>query len=180
MEVFFQWLISQINELTCVTLVRPFQGGVRFFFHPRTRKVTTTELEPGLHWRVPYITEDNVIPVAPEPYVLRSQTVETQDGTAINVDAIVVVEIVDVVASYVDVQSFEESVVEVAGGFLAKRVSEEATWDSLRENRRKIERSIKDQLTTAIEPWGGKVLGARLGTCVKVKPYRLIGNDDAA
>jgi regulator of protease activity HflC (stomatin/prohibitin superfamily) len=169
MGEFFTKLLDFLHDLWPLRIVRVYQRGVRFKFGI----VTEPQLPPGWYAFWPFFWAIEVVDVVEDVLDLPTQSVTTADGKTVTFSANVSYEVLDASLLYTSVQDFENNFSRVASGHLAMRVRE-WKWDELMENRRKLELSLRDTLTTRVKGWGCQIIECRLTDCVQAKQFRLI------
>lgn len=166
---FLKLLADKIYDLWPLRVIRVYQRGVRFWLGD----ANPTPLEPGLYGFLPFFGAIEIVSVVEDVLDLPTQSVTTADGKTVTFSANVSYSVVDAVLLYTSVQDFEVNFSRVASGHLAMRVRE-WKWDELMENRRKLELSLRDTLTTRVKGWGCQIIECRLTDCVQAKQFRLI------
>jgi regulator of protease activity HflC (stomatin/prohibitin superfamily) len=90
------------------------------------------ELEPGLHWIIPFgidhVLDDNVVP---RTVALGAQSLVTNDGHTVAVSPVVTARIRDIQKALLEVEGVDHALVDSCSAAVAEHVAR-STWDELR------------------------------------------------
>jgi regulator of protease activity HflC (stomatin/prohibitin superfamily) len=90
------------------------------------------ELEPGLHWVIPFhidnVLHDNVVP---RTVALGAQSLMTKDGVTVAVSGVVTARIRHIRKALLEVEGVDHALVDSCSAAVAEHVAR-ATWDELR------------------------------------------------
>lgn len=171
MNLFFEWLFSQLRELRFFVIIRSYQAGVKF----RLGIADAQALTPGLHWIRPLMDEVEVIGVKQETKKLPTQSVMTQDGKTVSFSAAITYEVTDAVAHFCNVLDFVESLEVICMTHMSRKVSE-WTLAEMAAHRAELERSLRTTLTTRTAKWGATIVDVGLTDLTETPAFRLYGD----
>lgn len=146
-------IAANIGAMLPYEILTSYEKGVRWRLGRKPQ-----EIGPGPHWRIPIYHKIMKFDVVDEVMDLPVQSVITKDNKAVCFSVNIAFRIADVVAHACGVQDFFESTAGAAMTHLAKRVRER-TLEELEqpEGLSKLERSLRDTLTTKMRAWGTEV-----------------------
>lgn len=147
----FQAIVDNLLQLLPFVIVRQYQLGARWTRFGRLGQ----ELSAGIHRKLYFYDQVEVLDSCDEACELPIQTVLTKDGHPVSFSANITYRIVDILAHWT-VEDFPASIKAVAMAHLAKRVRS-LTLDEL-VDLDKLETSLKGTLTTKVKDWGARVL----------------------
>lgn len=122
MQVLFSFLLSIINEFIPGKRVEPWQEGIRVtgfpFFRARVKR-----LRPGWRWRFPFFATFFVIDVKRQTTKVLEQRVQTSDRVTKVIRSVITYAVTDVVKTFVDVQDWDDALMERTETFVAEFVN---------------------------------------------------------
>lgn len=140
-------------------------------------------LGPGLHFYWPLVTIFVLHPVAEQTTDLAAQTITTGDGRAALVRAVIAYEIENLETLIARNFDPDDTIKDIAAGVLHDVCSSYATWgefyDAARDKRR-LARILLNDATTALRPYGVRVLRMSLLDLALCRVYRVVQATDTA
>jgi regulator of protease activity HflC (stomatin/prohibitin superfamily) len=170
MNQLFQWLTDLFRGARPWVIVLAWERGVR----ARLGK-NTTILEPGFHWRIPWLDEvrmlNNRLRITSFPCV----TVSTRDGRAITCAGNIGFRIADPRAALLAMSSPDNVLTAVGQSIAARLIAEGPTPASL--SVAAIEAAALEELRAFVEGKGLHIESFRLVDFAQVRAFRLLQED---
>lgn len=138
------------------------------------RGATPVLLAPGLHVYWPLVTPVETCAVVRQVVEVPAHLLETADRAAVVVSGVIEYEIGDALVFLAEAENGYLSLEKVAAATIRSYVLE-STTDELRENDDMTRRMLTSMLQEDLQPYGVRVLGARLADCARVRPIHLTG-----
>lgn len=164
------WFASWIPRLV---LVRYNQLAVRYVGGRKPRV-----LRSGWHWHVPAICRFVVVWTAADSIEVESRSLETQDGVAIQLGAVVVYRIRDPYAWDVENINADNNLAEAAQGAL-RDIAQELTWAQLAKpasEGSRLEAMLTRRMGSALERFGVELVSCRPSDQVRLSgAHRIFG-----
>lgn len=132
------------------------------------------ELEPGPHVYWPLVTPVELCAVVRQTIDLPAQLLETADGQVVVASGAIEYEIEDAVAFLAQAENGYDSIRLVATGAVRDMVTD-CTLEELRADRGMADRLLTGHAQDDLEPYGVRVLRARLSDFARVRPIHLTG-----
>ena len=151
LDTFVDKIFENLAELLPLVVVKSYERGVRW-----TMGRNPVALEPGFRLRVWLYHSIEKRSVVDDVLELPTQSVMTKDEKLLCFSAVIGFRIDDIVAHHCNVTEFTESTIAMAMAHLAKRVREQ-TLSEVVLDLTKLERSLKETLTTRFREWGTTV-----------------------
>jgi len=127
---------------------------------------------PGIAWHLPLeideITTQNVKPTAMD---LAEQVLTTQDGVKVVISAVLMWAIFDIKKCIVDVDDAEETLEQIAEGYVLDLV-EETKWNDVRTKA--FRKELKQRIQKQARKFGISVTTVKLSNLAETKVFRLI------
>lgn len=150
-------------------LVRKTESGVLFKRGKHVRIV-----EPGIYWYWPMWTETIVYPTVRQIINLPSKLMMTSDGKPIYVSGVVVYNIDDINAFFVENYNAEESISEVSTASLRDVLVTQTLEDISGADRENIDEEITEKITEELGIFGVEVEYFRITDLATVNPVVLV------
>ena len=169
-----QWIADRLYQLWPLRIVRSGEWGVRFTLG----QIEDRQLPPGWYWLVPWFQGFETCWATEDTHDLVTQSATTQDGRCICFSVNFAYRVVDAVAYFTQVTDFTDSLQGAAMRHLYDRVSR-LTWPQLSDpgERAKLEKSLRDTLTTRVKRWGVEIEGVGFTDLVLSRgAYRIFGD----
>jgi len=147
---FLEAILNNLMTLMPFIIVKGYQMGIRWSHFGRD----PVALGPGIHWKLYFYHQAEVVNVVDEAVELPPQTVRTRDGHPVTFTANIAYRITDIIAHYT-VEDFTVSTKALAMTHLAKRIRNK-TLEELNDLD-ELETSLKGTLTTRFKKWGTEV-----------------------
>lgn len=125
MAILFQFLLSIIHEFIPGKRVEPWQEGIRVTGLPFCR-VRYKKILPGWRWKVPFFATFFIVDVKRQTTKVLEQRVTTADGVTKVVRSVITYAIADVVKTFVEVQDWDDALMERTETFVAEFVNSQA------------------------------------------------------
>lgn len=127
---------------------------------------------PGIAWHLPFeIDEITTQNVKPNSMALAEQVLTTQDGVKIVISAVLMWAIFDIYKCIVDVEDAEETLEQIAEGYVLDLV-EETKWDDVRT--KEFRKELKQRIQKQARKFGISVTTVKLSNLAETRVYRLI------
>lgn len=153
-------------------VINHYDRGVRLRFG---RAVLENEkpkiLEPGLHWKIPFVDQINSIMVKVSTMDLPTQLVTTKDGKAVLVGSVLKYDVTDVGTLLLEVDSPKAAVEDMAQGILKQAVLDR-TWEEC--NTVDLEKDVTIKVRREAKKWGIDVKSFTLTNLMLIEPRILI------
>jgi regulator of protease activity HflC (stomatin/prohibitin superfamily) len=165
----WDWLV----EKSPLQMIESWEQGVRF----RNGVPDEKPLGAGWWFIVPFFWRIENLPVMPRYIDLPTQSCTTaaHDGTAsteLTFSANICYEIANAVLAYTTIHDYEDYMSRLAMGHLHERVSE-WTYAEIMADRKKLQRSCRETLSTRAEKAGIRILDVKLTDMVRTRALRL-------
>jgi regulator of protease activity HflC (stomatin/prohibitin superfamily) len=169
-------IISFGQDLLPVEVINHYDRGVRLRFG---RAVCDDSgkpiiLEPGLHWKWPFIDNINSHMVKVTTMDLKEQTVTTKDGQSIVVRGVLKYEVDDVAQLLLEVDSPAAAVADMSMGILRDTFIEK-NWDEC--NDPDLPKQITTKIKRESKKWGIDVKAVTLTDLAIMRSIRLLQCD---
>jgi regulator of protease activity HflC (stomatin/prohibitin superfamily) len=147
-------IFANFEKLLPFQILKSYEMGVRWTWGRNPR-----QLGPGPHWRLPLLHSILAYDIVDEVMNLPTQSVITKDGKAVCFSVNIAFRIADIVKHACSVQDFNESTAGAAMIHLAKKVRERDLAElETAEGLGKLEKSLRDTLTTKMHRWGTEIV----------------------
>lgn len=151
-----------------IALVRSWQRGLRV-----RNGIAREELEPGWHWRWPFIDEI-ICAVSVEDMIdLPFIDIPTKDGKLVTASANVAFRVVSPRAMWLSVYDVDENLARLASGKLATLITRR-TWMQLAGGQQEMRNWLRDQLTQETQGWGIEVTRVFITNLSPARQVRLL------
>lgn len=153
MQVLFQFLLTIIHEFVPGKRVEPWQEGIRvtgFPFFP----VRIKRLKPGWRWRFPFFATFFIIDVKRQTTKVLEQRVTTLDGVTKVIRSVITYAVVDVLKTFVEVQDWDDALMERTETFVAAFVNSHASADV---NVANMVAAVQPKVKREARRWGCEV-----------------------
>ena len=170
MQALINFVIRNLLALWPIARVYSWEQGVRI-----RNGVLREEVGPGLHWRWWFVDEFYRVSAAEKTIDLRVGTITTTDGHSAAISANITYRVRSVRAMWQNVHQVEDSLRDLALGFLAEECSG-CTWEALRDGRSGLHARLAEHMTDGVSSWGVEVVRVHLTDLVRAKPYRFFGS----
>lgn len=167
MQAILDFVVKHVMAFWPLARVYSWQQGVRV----RLGKLRE-ELEPGIHWRWPFVDEVFKVSTAEYTLDLRAGAITTSDGHSIAVSANLAYRIVSVRTMWQNVADVDESIQNMALGFLTTECARRSGPELLGD-RTEMQGSLASFMTAELAAWGVEVTRVCLTDLVRAKQYRL-------
>lgn len=160
-------VLDVIGFFQIATVIDSFEAGVLLRFGKFKRT-----LEPGLRWHLPFgIDEIITMNVVPGVMELDEQVCTTADEYKVAVSGVLKWSIFDIRRCTLDVEDAEDSLSDIALGFIQESI-ERTDWDDIRTKdfRSALKRDIQKQA----RKWGITVHSVKFADLAETKVFRLI------
>ncbi len=127
-------------------------------------------LEPGLHWKAPFIERLEFEDARPYVYVLDPQSLRTADGIELVLRLTVTVTVTDVKSYFSGVFDGRQNVQDVAAGELGAAVRASSAADVFGE---KVAQRVSRKLRAAAKGWGMHTSDVQFVDCAQAPSHRL-------
>lgn len=131
-------------------------------------------VKPGYRWLLPLgidrVMVNNVVPAS---MALSEQSLVSKDGRRIVVAAVLMWKIFEIRRCLLDVEDAEETLADIALGFIQEAV-EETTWDDIRTHE--FRKTVKKRVQRTAREWGITVYSVKFATLTDSRTIRLLGN----
>jgi membrane protease subunit HflK len=159
-------LINGWHLLRPFFIVRAFERGVVLRFGQFNR-----ELEPGLHWKIPFVEEPIEFTACISTVRLPAQSLTTKDDVQVTIAAIVKYEIVSAKAYCVDIWDQHDVLADVTMGAI-RRETATAVYATLVENP--PETAILTAVRKEVNKYGFKIHAVTFTTFTRARPLMLL------
>lgn len=163
MGTFFEKLWSLISSLRPLIIMYQYQSGVRMRFGKYTKT-----LEPGVHWRLPWVHGIIACNCKERIVDIPSQVI---NGTAI--ETTIRYEITDPAKALLEVDDYETSISNFTMGLIGERLLLDTEYEPTPSELRK---EILEDLRLEAEGWGINVIDLKFATFAKARVFRLLGD----
>lgn len=170
MQAIFEFVKALILELWPLTVVDPWEAGVRVRLGRWVR-----DLRPGLHISLPFMDAVHVVNVKRQAVNMPPQNIQTLDLQTFVIKGSVEYEVVDARKIWLEVQDHDESLIEVVQGLLAEYISTKIS-EELEVN--KIEKDILRTVRREGKRWGLLVNKLYISDLAPSRPYRIMLDGD--
>lgn len=151
------------------TIIKTTHAGVKF-----ARGWKVSALAPGIHWYWPATTEMVIYPVARQANDLRSQTLETSEGTTVVASAVIVYEVNDVEALIAHTYDADNTIAEIALSTV-QDVLTQLTWDQASSMKRRVLNTmLKNSSQKVLKPYGVTVLNMNLTDLARCQVLKVL------
>lgn len=162
-------LIVQFGQqLVPFIIVNQTYGGVMLRFGT-FKKV----LEPGWHWKVPFIDEPLTNSIVWTTISMPAQSLTTKDGKDIVVKGVIKYKIVDIQIFALEVYDAIDAISDMTQGIIFDIVKDR-TWDELQFDNLKTKITRKAQ--TEAKRWGIEIETVTLSDLAKIRSIRLLND----
>jgi regulator of protease activity HflC (stomatin/prohibitin superfamily) len=167
-QALIDFLIRNVMAFWPMALVRSWQRGLRVRLG-----IAREELEPGVHWRVPFVDEI-ICAVSVEDMIdLPLADIPTKDGKTVTFSANIAFRIVSPRAMWLSVYDVDENLARLASGKLATLVTRR-TWMQLQQGQQEMRNWLRDQLTQETKEWGIEVTRVFITNLSVARQVRLL------
>ncbi len=130
-------------------------------------------LKPGWRLHCPFgVDEIHVMNVKPDAMKLDEQVLTTYDDVEIVIKAVLKWSIFDIKKCMLDVENAEDTLGDIAVGFVQELV-EETEWDRIRT--KKFRKKLKKRIRGQARKWGIEVSTVKLKDLAKTRVYLIFG-----
>lgn len=148
---FLRLLFDALHYLWPFRIVKSYQRGIYYILgKPLTR------IQPGLKAFIPFFTEVVAYDVNLTPYTLPRQAITLQDGTQLIVQALVSMEIDDIVLADTAVANYTESLQEISAAALADFLSPLTKVELEAKHRGRLLTTLKNTVDRQTSAFGCK------------------------
>ena len=169
-ERIFDFLVAFLSDLLPVTVVQHYNRGVRQRFGKKHGGV----LEPGLHWKIPFVDQILEEMVKPKTMNLSAQTITTKDWKTIVVQSVIKYEIKDPITTLMEVNDPVDAVSDMTKGIIRNAIIERR-WEDC--NNTELSKEIRNKARNEAEKWGIKIIDVTLTDLAEIASYRIIGGE---
>ncbi len=138
-----------IKLVRSIRIINQFERGVVY----RLGRVLAEPKQPGLRFLIPFLDRMVRVVVAIETEELEEQEVITSDSVSLTVQPVVYYRVTDAVKAEVEVDDYEEAVVQKAL-LVLRRVIGGSTLEEVLSHGDEVNRKIQQQLEEAAADWG--------------------------
>lgn len=167
MEALLAWIGDRIAVLVIWQTIYDWQRGIKI----RLGRIRG-ELGPGLHWRWPFIEEFEVADTTERTTDLRPAAATTLDGKPVTASANMIYKVVSPAKMWKTVQSVDDSVKNMALGYLVEAIGSRR-WESVVRDRRHIQEWMLAEVNKEFSRWGVRVIKVTITDLVITKQIRL-------
>ena len=160
-------IIEFLADILPFQVIPHYDRGVRL----RLGKPCGKELEPGLHWKIPFA--DNILShmVKATTINLLEQTVTTKDYKSIVVKAVMKYEVSDVSTLLLEVNSAADALTDMVQGIIRDKIIDK-NWNEC--NTQVLISEISKRAKGEVKKWGLMILEITLTDLVEMKSIRLL------
>jgi regulator of protease activity HflC (stomatin/prohibitin superfamily) len=163
------FILAFVDEINPVVIIDHYDRGVRL---RRGKKVNNnTVLEPGWHWKIPFIDRIITQMVKTTTIDLAEQTVTTKDGKSVVVKAVIKYEINDVEKVLLEVNSPIDAVADMSKGIIREAIVER-NWSECHDSE--LSNKILRRVRNEADNWGIKVNKVTLTDLAEMQSIRLL------
>jgi regulator of protease activity HflC (stomatin/prohibitin superfamily) len=167
MNQLFSWLADLFKGARPYVIVLAWQRGVRVRLGKRT-----TVLEPGFHWRIPFLDEVRVLNNRFRVEAFPCVTISTRDGKAVTIAGNVAFRVVDPMAALLAMSQPEMVLSALAQSVMAQLVASAESAAAL--DARSLQDAALVELREFARDKGIEVVFCRLVDFVVVRAFRIL------
>jgi regulator of protease activity HflC (stomatin/prohibitin superfamily) len=156
LNVLFEFLLSIITEFIPGRRIEPWQEGVRVTALPIPflRKARYKKILPGWRWRLPFFATIYFTNVKRQTTKVLEQRIATADGVTKVVRSVITYAIADVVKVFVEVQDWDDAIMERTETFVAEFVNSKPDAEVTVES---IVHAVQPRVKREARRWGLEV-----------------------
>lgn len=153
-------------------IINHYDRGVRLRFGKAVMEGDRVKvLEPGLHWKIPFVDDINSHMVKTTTMDLTEQTVTTKDGQSVVVRGVLKYEVQDVATLLLEVDSPAAAVADMSMGILRDAFVEKM-WSEC--NDPDLPKQIAIRIRREAKKWGIEVIALTLTDLALMRSIRLL------
>ena len=169
MQPIFDFILKFLYLFTIGTVVDPWEEGIKV----RLGKVKKT-LKPGFHFKRPLsIDQIYTVNVKPQIIDIAAQSLETLDGIPVVVAGAIEYSVEDVKKLFLNVQDYDDSLVNLGQILIAEYVTSSSNQDCTRES---IQKAVKRRLKDSARKWGINIKRFGVTDLAEHKVYRIMSD----
>lgn len=166
------FIIQFLEDILPCYIVKYYNRAVRLRFGKKFKGA----LEPGLHWKIPFVDKIYEHLVKPTTLDLEGQTVTTKDGVSIVVKGSLKYEVSDIVTLMLETNGATDALKDMSEGII-RDVLIEKEWKDCNDSV--ATRDMSEKIKREAKNWGIKVLQLRISTLAKMTSIRLLTSGSA-
>lgn len=166
------FIIQFLEDILPCYIVKYYNKGVCLRFGKKHKGV----LEPGLHWKIPFVDKIYEHLVKPTTLDLESQTVTTKDDISIVIKGSLKYEVSDIVTLMLETNGATDALKDMSEGII-RDVLIEKDWKDCNDSI--VTKKMSDKIKREAENWGIKVLQLRISTLAQMTSIRLLTSTNA-
>lgn len=167
-------LVTFIKVFQCCHIVDAYERGIVLRFGRYNRPA-----EPGLIWLIPFYVERVIsTTVVPEPMAVGPQSLVSEDGKKLVVEAVFIVTISDPKTFMIDFEGGNAGLLLILRGALARFIESKKLSDLTQpeENEKSPSVLLAKAAQRVVRRYGAKIEDAQITQLIEARTYRLLGN----
>lgn len=168
----FDFVFSIIDLFKFWEIVAAYEEGIVLRFGKFHRTVA-----PGFRWMIPFgieqVLTNNVVPASMS---LSEQSLVTADGKRVVITAVLMWKIFDIRRCMLDVEDAEDTLADIAVGYVQEAV-EETSWADIRTKAFRTD--VKRRIQKNAREWGITVYSVKFKDLTDARTIRLLGGVQA-
>jgi regulator of protease activity HflC (stomatin/prohibitin superfamily) len=155
-------------------IIEYYDRGVKLRLGKPTMKAGKIKiLEPGLHWKIPFVDVILSHRVVAKTMDLTEQSITTKDSKSVVVRSVLKYEVDDVATILLEVDSAEEAVKDMCQGILMDAMSER-TWEECQGPE--LTKQVKEKIKVEAKKWGIRIKAFTLTDLSIMRSIRLLNS----
>ena len=154
------WLIGIWDQLLPFTVVPYYKKAVRLRLG-----IPIEDLEPGLHWKIPFADETPDIVVKAKTINLSPQYVMSRDGVGLHVKGIIKYEVEDVRKALMEVNEPTDALSDMVLGIIRDKIADR---DFSECNSQRLVSDISRSAKAEAKKWGLTIVEITLDSLIKI------------
>lgn len=181
LDKLIDFVLQFLSDILPFFVVKHYDRAVRLRFGvkhcKKDEKGNDLPLEPGLHFKIPFVDQIYEHLVTVTTLDLDEQTITTKNNIAIVVKAVIKYEVSDVVTLLMEVNSPLDALKDMAKGIIRSAIINR-NWDEC--NGVELTKEIDSKIKTESKKWGLKVIQVTLTDLAKMNSIRLLHSHSKA
>lgn len=161
-----QFISAIWNDLIPCVVIRQYQTGAKLHLG-KFKKI----LEPGLHWKWPFIQQIESQVTLLTTMALRSQSLTTKDNKNIVVSAVIKYRISNLEKFYTEVYDATDAIADMAQGIIKNVILDHEWTECLKDD---LDAVITKKVKSEAKKWGLEVYTVTLTDIGQIRTIRLI------
>jgi regulator of protease activity HflC (stomatin/prohibitin superfamily) len=174
LDKLIDWLLGVFDKVIPFEIIPHYDRGVRLRLgKPKYIGEDIKILEPGIHWKIPFVDEILSHMVKPKTMNLSEQTITTKDGQSVVVKGVIKYEVHDVATLLLEVNDAADAVADMSQGII-RTMLVERNWSEC--NDPELPKIITTKTRAEAKKWGVSIIAVTLTDLALMRSIRLLNS----